>query len=70
MLKILLAAFFEDNKNSKYLNYIKLSIGDVYFKTGNDSIAMQLYYEVNANTRQKNYAMSAIRGSTEIFQNV
>ena len=48
---------FEGQKNVLYLNLTKLQIGDVYFKTGNDSIAMQFYNEVNANTRQKNYAM-------------
>ena len=48
---------FEDQKNNLYVNLTKLQIGDVYFKTGNDSIALHLYNEVKANTRQNNYAM-------------
>ena len=48
---------FKDSENYIYLNLVRISIGDVYFKTGNDSIAMKFYNEVNANTRRNNYAM-------------
>lgn len=48
---------FTDSKNYLYLNLVKLSIGDVYFKTGNDSIALQLYNEVSDNLYFESYAM-------------
>ncbi|NPD46646.1 ATP-binding protein [Lentimicrobium sp. S6] len=48
---------FEDQKNKIYINLTKLQIGDVYFKTGNDTLAMKYYNEVIASTRQSNYAM-------------
>lgn len=48
---------FEDSKDSQYIKLVKLSIGDVYFKTGNDSMAMQLYKEVSADVYSGNYAM-------------
>ncbi len=51
---------FNDNQNFRYLNIVKLSIGDVYFKTGNDSLAMQLYNEVVNNLYPDDYAMHSL----------
>lgn len=48
---------FEEGRNYRYLNYVKIGIGDVHFKTGNDSVAMQLYKEVYANLYTDDYAM-------------
>ena len=48
---------FEDSKDTKYLRFVTLSIGDVYFKTGNDTLAMQFYDKVKANTYSGNYSM-------------
>ena len=51
---------FEDSQNYRYFNLVKISIGDVHFKTGNDSMAMQLYKEVNTNLYPDDYAMHSI----------
>ena len=48
---------FDDNNNILYLNLTKLHIGDVYFKTGNDVMAMQFYNEAIAHTHARNYAL-------------
>lgn len=50
-------SIFEESNNYRYLNFVKLSIGDVYFKTGSDSIAMKLYNEVRTNIYPDDYAM-------------
>ena len=51
---------FEEGPNYRYLNYVKIGIGDVHFKTGNDSVAMQLYKEVYANIYPDDYAMLSL----------
>ncbi len=48
---------FEDSKDTQYIKLVKLSIGDVYFKTGNDTMAMKIYKEVSTVVYQGNYAM-------------
>ena len=53
-------SIFEKSQNYRYLSHVKTSIGDVYFKTGNDSIAMQLYKEVYADLDTSDYAMLSI----------
>ncbi len=39
---------------------VRLSIGDVHFKTGSDSMAMQLYEEVNTKLYPDDYAMHSL----------
>ena len=51
---------FEEGQNYRYLSYVKIGIGDVHFKTGNDSVAMQLYKEVYANIYPDDYAMLSL----------
>ncbi len=53
-------SIFEDSQNYRYLNMVRLSIGDVHFKTGSDSMAMQLYNEVNTNLYPDDYAMHSL----------
>ena len=53
-------SIFNDDYNYRYLNMVRLSIGDVHFKTGNDSLAMQLYKEVNTNLYPDDYAMHSL----------
>ena len=53
-------SIFEESNNYRYLNIVKLSIGDVYFKTGNDSMAMQIYNEVSSTVYPDDYAMLSI----------
>ena len=53
-------SIFTDNYNYRYLNMVRLSIGDVHFKTGNDSMAMQLYKKVNNNLYPDDYAMHSL----------
>ncbi|MBT4967529.1 MAG: response regulator, partial [Bacteroidetes bacterium] len=53
-------SIFNDNTNYRYLNLARLGIGDVYFKTGNDSMAMQLYNDVSTNIYPDDYAMHSI----------
>ena len=53
-------SIFEESNNYRYLNIVKLSIGDVYFKTENDSMALQLYEDVSANLYPDDYAMHSI----------
>ena len=50
-------SIFEEDYNYRYLNMVRLSIGDVHFKTGSDSMAMQLYEEVNTKIYPDDYAM-------------
>jgi signal transduction histidine kinase/DNA-binding response OmpR family regulator len=50
---------FEELNNSDYLNLVKLSIGDVHYKTGNDSLAMHFYKEVSTNLNKSNYTIIA-----------
>ena len=61
-LKYLLEAqsIFEETQNYRFLGYAKLSIGDVYFKTGNDSLALQIYKEVISNLYPDDYAMISV----------
>jgi len=51
---------FEESENYRYLSMVKLGIGDVYFKTGNDSMAIQLYNEVNSTIYPDDYAVLSI----------
>lgn len=51
---------FEEGQNYININLVKVSIGDVYLNTGNDSIAMQIYNEVNNNLYQDDYAMISV----------
>lgn len=51
---------FEEGQNYININQVKVSIGDVYLNTGNDSIAMQIYNEVNNNLYQDDYAMISV----------
>jgi signal transduction histidine kinase/DNA-binding response OmpR family regulator len=53
-------SIFEETKNYRYLNFVKLSIGDVYFKTENDSIALELYQEVSTSLYPDDYAMLSV----------
>lgn len=50
-------SIFEESQNYGYLNLVRLSIGDVHFKTGNDSLALQFYKEANNNLYSEDYAM-------------
>jgi signal transduction histidine kinase/DNA-binding response OmpR family regulator len=51
---------FADDYNYRYLNMTRLGMGDVHFKTGNDSMAMQLYNEVSTNLYPDDYAMHSL----------
>jgi len=51
---------FKEDYNYRYLNMVRLSIGDVHFKTGSDSMAMQLYEEVNTKLYPDDYAMHSL----------
>lgn len=53
-------SIFEETNNYRYLNFVKLGIGDVYFKIGNDSVAMRFYQEVNNDLYPDDYAMHSI----------
>lgn len=53
-------SIFTADYNYRYLNMVRLSIGDVHFKTGSDSMAMQLYDEVSTNLYPDDYAMHSI----------
>jgi signal transduction histidine kinase/CheY-like chemotaxis protein/AraC-like DNA-binding protein len=51
---------FEETQNYRYLNHTKISIGDVYFKTANDSLAMQIFNDVSNNLYPDDYAMHSL----------
>lgn len=53
-------SIFEESENYRYLNFVKLSIGDVHFNTGNDSMAMQIYNEVSNTIYSDDYAMHSV----------
>lgn len=53
-------SIFEEGQNYRYLNYAKIGIGDVHFKTGNDSVAMRLYKDVYTNLYTDDYAMLSV----------
>jgi len=53
-------SIFTEDYNYRYLNMVRLSIGDVHFKTGSDSLAMQLYNEVNTNLYPDDNAMHSL----------
>ena len=49
-------SLFAELNDSDYLNWVKLSIGDVHYKAGNDSLAMQFYKEVSTKLYPSDYA--------------
>jgi signal transduction histidine kinase/DNA-binding response OmpR family regulator len=53
-------SLFAELNNSDYLYWVNLSIGDVYFKTGNDSLAMLFYKEVSARLSPDNYSANSV----------
>ncbi len=53
-------SIFTEDYHYRYLNMVRLSIGDAYFKTGSDSLAMQLYEEVNTKLYPDDYAMHSL----------
>jgi len=53
-------SIFDEDYNYRYLNMVRLSIGDVYFKTGSDSLAMQLYEEVITTLYPDDYSMHSL----------
>lgn len=53
-------SIFTEDYHYRYLNMVRLNIGDVYFKTGNDSLAMQLYEDVNTKLYPDDYAMHSL----------
>ena len=48
---------FEDSKSTINLNHATLSIAEVYFKTGNDTMAMQFYNKIKSNIYSGNHSM-------------
>lgn len=58
VLEYLLEAenLFAELNSSEYLNWVKLTIGDAHFRTGNDSLAMDFYQEVSSRLHPSNYS--------------
>jgi len=53
-------SLFTELDNSDYLNWVNVIIGDVYFKTGNDSLAMHFYKVVGSQLQPGNYSTNSI----------
>ena len=49
-------SLFAELDNWVYLNWVKLTIGDAHFRTGNDSLAMDFYKEVSSRLHPSNYS--------------
>ena len=53
-------SIFAELENPDYLNYVNISIGDVYSKTGNDSLAMHFYKEVSSKLHSGNVSTTSV----------
>ncbi len=53
-------SLFEELDDWNYQNIVKLTIGDVHFKTGNDSLAMSFYEDVSARLYPDSYSQNSI----------